>query len=87
MNCSKPSPKCWPNHGADGLEDSATIIVTNANSLVAAVHDRMPVMLDPAHWAEWLDPGHRERATRWPMTRPSASPSWRTRRRPSAGFA
>jgi putative SOS response-associated peptidase YedK len=52
----------WADPTSGERLDSATIIVTNANPLVAAVHDRMPVILDPAHWAEWLDPGHRDRA-------------------------
>lgn len=35
---------------------SATIIVTAANELVSELHDRMPVILDPADYARWLDP-------------------------------
>ena len=38
------------------------IITTAANALMAPIHDRMPVMLPPEHWAAWLardstDPG------------------------------
>ena len=34
---------------------SATILTTAANELVAPVHDRMPVILDPRDWDAWLD--------------------------------
>jgi len=34
---------------------SATIIVGAPNPLAAAVHDRMPVILDPADYNRWLD--------------------------------
>jgi putative SOS response-associated peptidase YedK len=33
------------------------ILTTRPNALVAAVHDRMPVILRPEHEALWLDPG------------------------------
>ena len=33
-----------------------TILTTSANPLVAAVHDRMPVILPPESEAAWLDP-------------------------------
>lgn len=36
---------------------SAAIIVGEPNSLVAGIHDRMPVILDPADYDVWLDPG------------------------------
>jgi putative SOS response-associated peptidase YedK len=35
---------------------SAAIIVGKPNPLAAAVHDRMPVILDPEHHDRWLDP-------------------------------
>jgi len=41
--------------GADGSEiQSCTIIVTEANRLLALIHDRMPVILDPADYRAWL---------------------------------
>jgi putative SOS response-associated peptidase YedK len=33
---------------------SRTIIVTDANALTRAIHDRIPVLLDPAHFGAWL---------------------------------
>lgn len=35
---------------------SCTIVTTGANELVATVHDRMPVVLEPTAEADWLDP-------------------------------
>ncbi len=35
--------------------ESCTIITTAANELVRPVHDRMPVILDPSRYADWLD--------------------------------
>lgn len=34
---------------------STTIITTSANETMAPVHDRMPVVLPPESWDEWLD--------------------------------
>lgn len=42
--------------GADGSElDSAAILTTRANALVAPIHDRMPVILQPDQFFDWLD--------------------------------
>ena len=35
---------------------SCTVITTAANETMAPVHDRMPVLLSPEDWEEWLDP-------------------------------
>jgi len=43
--------------GEDGKEiESCTIIVTDANEALRPIHDRMPVILDPADYDTWLDP-------------------------------
>lgn len=39
-----------------GELDTAAIVTTDANGLLAAIHDRMPVILDPADIDAWLDP-------------------------------
>ena len=36
---------------------TCVIITTAANELMKPIHDRMPVILDPADWDTWLDPG------------------------------
>ena len=44
--------------GADRDQEplrSCTIITTNPNAPMAAVHDRMPVILPPSTWDLWLD--------------------------------
>jgi putative SOS response-associated peptidase YedK len=35
---------------------SCTIITTEANGLLAPIHSRMPVVLPPSTWEQWLDP-------------------------------
>ncbi len=39
-----------------GVIPTCTIITTGPNSLLAALHDRMPVILPPDAYAHWLDP-------------------------------
>lgn len=50
--------------------ESCTIIVTDANALVATVHERMPVILPPQHYAQWLDPAEHEPARLLPLLAP-----------------
>ena len=48
-----------PTKGSDeGRLVSCTIITTEANDAVRPVHDRMPVVLPPDAWADWLDPAN-----------------------------
>jgi putative SOS response-associated peptidase YedK len=42
---------------AGKLIETCTILTTKPNSLVADVHDRMPVILKPQDYELWLDPG------------------------------
>ena len=37
------------------VAESYTIITTDANELMAKVHDRMPVTLHPGNYDRWLD--------------------------------
>lgn len=37
---------------------SCTIITTTPNEVMAEIHDRMPVILPPSAWDDWLDPGN-----------------------------
>ena len=48
----------WENR--DREIDSCTIITTTANSVMAPVHQRMPVILDPDQYDDWLIEGDRE---------------------------
>ena len=49
----------WRSESGDVL-DSCTIVTTDANSLLKIVHDRMPVIVAPEHYARWLDPANAE---------------------------
>jgi|SRR5579863_3205990 len=40
--------------------DTCTIITTTANSLMERIHNRMPVILDPADYDQWLDPSRQD---------------------------
>lgn len=44
----------WENPEGTTI-DSCTILTTDANDLVQSIHDRMPVILGPQDYAEWLD--------------------------------
>lgn len=45
--------------GADGSEvDTAAILTVPANDLVAPIQDRMPAVIAPEHFADWLDTAH-----------------------------
>ncbi len=37
-----------------GVLHTCAIVTTGANSLIAAIHDRMPVIIGPEHWQTWL---------------------------------
>lgn len=45
---------------AENLREIHTcaIITTTPNEMMAKIHDRMPVLLAPQRWDEWLDPGN-----------------------------
>ena len=45
----------WRGTGAEPLE-TCVIVTTDANALLAPIHDRMPVMLTRAGQDAWLDP-------------------------------
>ena len=49
----------WQGEGSEPVE-SCTIVTTEANELLAPIHDRMPVILDPGDFALWIDPGTKD---------------------------
>jgi putative SOS response-associated peptidase YedK len=61
-----------PPAGADGAGaiESCAILTTPANELVARLHDRMPLVLDPADYGLWLDPAMTDTARLLPLLRP-----------------
>jgi len=54
---------------------SACVITTSANELMAPIHDRMPVLLEPAQFDAWLDPAWRdvELLKRWLLPAPATT--------------
>ncbi len=44
----------WSEPGGAEI-DTGAILTTAANSAIAAIHDRMPVVIRPEHFARWLD--------------------------------
>ncbi len=66
--------------GADGQAiESCTILTTNANELVAPLHDRMPVVLLPEDYGLWLDTKIREPGSLVALLRPFPSGEMKSR--------
>lgn len=42
-------------HGPDADITTFTILTTSANPLMARIHERMPVIIKPENYADWLD--------------------------------
>jgi putative SOS response-associated peptidase YedK len=49
----------WKDAGGATIE-TCSILTTTPNAVTSAVHDRMPVILDPDCYDLWLDPGMRD---------------------------
>ena len=45
----------WP--GSAGEVATFTILTTTPNTLMAEIHNRMPVIIRPENYSEWLNPG------------------------------
>lgn len=45
-----------PDDDPDSWLWTATIITTRAEDEVGRIHDRMPMVIEPGRWADWLDP-------------------------------
>jgi len=62
----------WEHWEGDAgrVVESCTIVVTEANETVRPIHERMPVILDPAAFDLWLDPNVRDPARLQPLLRP-----------------
>lgn len=58
-----------PPAGGRGAE-TLVLLTTEPNALVAAIHDRMPVILARGAYAAWLDPACRDTARLSPLLRP-----------------
>lgn len=61
----------WEHWAHDGQTiESCTLIVTDANELMAPLHERMPVILAPESYDLWLDPTVQDPARLQPLLRP-----------------
>jgi putative SOS response-associated peptidase YedK len=49
----------WKNPSGNWIE-TCSILTTAPNAVTSAVHDRMPVILDPDTYDLWLDPGMKD---------------------------
>lgn len=51
----------WDHWNSPDREfDSCTIITTTANDTMAPIHKRMPVIIEPEHYDQWLNEGGQE---------------------------
>ena len=41
---------------------TCTVITTQAEDDLGKIHDRMPLMVEPARWSQWLDPTQEQRS-------------------------
>ena len=55
----------WEYWARAGQEPRITcaILVTQANELMARIHDRMPVIIAPEDYARWLDPANADQVS------------------------
>ena len=60
----------WEPPAAGLASPTCTILTTEPNELARPIHDRMPVILDPADYALWLDPAVTAPAEVRPLLRP-----------------
>lgn len=63
----------WTDKESQETIESCTIITTDANELLVPLHDRMPVILDPADYQPWLDREFKD--TDWLTSRMKPWPS------------
>jgi putative SOS response-associated peptidase YedK len=59
----------WHSEYGDQLF-SCTIITTEPNELLASIHNRMPVILPPQTYDQWLDPAEQPASRLQPLLRP-----------------
>jgi putative SOS response-associated peptidase YedK len=58
--------------------ETFTILTTGANDLIRTLHDRMPVIVEPADFALWLDPAVEDPALLVPLLGPLSPEGWET---------
>ena len=61
----------WKSQKTGEVIDSCTIVVTDAHELMRPIHDRMPVILEPADFGPWLDSGEKDQEGLIALLRPA----------------
>jgi putative SOS response-associated peptidase YedK len=69
---SSTTMKSTPSGSTPSPWESCTIITTSANEFTQPIHDRMPVILQPADFLRWLDPQEKDRDRLESLLRPYA---------------
>ena len=62
-----------PDGDPDAWLWTATIITTSAPDELGQIHDRMPMVIAPESWADWLDPGNRDTSDLRALLAPAAA--------------
>jgi putative SOS response-associated peptidase YedK len=80
-----PLAGIWESwHGPERVIESAAILTTAANVLVGQLHDRMPCILSPDQFNQWLDPTEQNASDLLPLLGPYPTErmeSWRVNKR------
>lgn len=64
----------WDRWEKDGqIIESCTIITTVANELTKPIHERMPVILPPDYYDQWMDPSLTDAEMLIPLLKPYPS--------------
>jgi putative SOS response-associated peptidase YedK len=59
----------WKN-ASGAIIETCSILTTTPNAVTSAIHDRMPVVLDPDSYDLWLDPGMKDVSTASELLKP-----------------
>jgi putative SOS response-associated peptidase YedK len=65
--------KAVPDGDPDAWLWTATIITTSAPDELGQIHDRMPMVIAPESWADWLDPGNSDTSDLRALLAPAAA--------------
>jgi putative SOS response-associated peptidase YedK len=68
----------FPPDDPDAWLWTSTVITTSAPDELGHIHDRMPMVIDPASWADWLDPANHEVSDLRSLLVPAATNGLRT---------
>jgi putative SOS response-associated peptidase YedK len=63
----------FPGDHPDAWLWTSTIITTSAPDEIGRIHDRMPMVIRPELWADWLDPGNSDTAGLLGLMAPAGS--------------